>query len=161
MSNSENTKNEQPLDYVKPAPVQEDVNETDDYPGIVTRIQALFVDLIIMLLIFTLVAYVIDFAGGAPGWLRGTILFAMVILYDPLTLSLYGGTLGHYLMGIRVKRSSDVSKNILLPFAFFRFFFKTMLGWLSFLTVTANSRKRAIHDMISGSVVVKSSKANI
>ena len=155
MTNSENIKNEQPLDYIKPLPVQEDIIEADEYPGIVTRIQALFVDLIVMLLIFTLAAYIIDFAGGAPGWLRGSVLFTMVFLYDPLTLSLYGGTLGHYLMGIRVKREDDLSKNIMLPLAFLRLFFKSLLGWISFLTVTGNKRRRAIHDLISGSVVIK------
>ncbi|MCG3167078.1 MAG: hypothetical protein POELPBGB_02861 [Bacteroidia bacterium] len=147
--------NKQPLDYTKPAPAQDAVVEADEYPSISTRIQALFIDLVIMLLIFTLTAYLINLAGGAPAWLRGGILITMFFLYDPLAIAFFGGTLGHYAVGIRVKRSNNQSKNVLLPLTFLRFFFKTMLGWLSFLTVTANSRRRAIHDMVSGSVVIK------
>jgi uncharacterized RDD family membrane protein YckC len=77
-----------------------------------------------------------------------------VILYEPITTSLWGGTIGHYIFGIRVRRNSNREKNILFPVAIIRFAFKTVLGWLSLLTVNAHEEKKAIHDSFTGSIVV-------
>jgi hypothetical protein len=38
--------------------------------------------------------------------------------------------------------------------ALIRFLVKGLLGWLSFLTVTGSTRKRAIHDLLGGSIVM-------
>lgn len=35
-----------------------------------------------------------------------------------------------------------------------RFVFKLLLGWISFLTVHANPKRRAIHDMVGHSVMI-------
>jgi uncharacterized RDD family membrane protein YckC len=58
------------------------------------------------------------------------------------------------MIGIRVKRESDEKKNILFPLAIIRFIVKASLGWISLLTVTGNSKRKAIHDYLIGSVVV-------
>jgi hypothetical protein len=36
---------------------------------------------------------------------------------------------------------------------------KTLLGWISFLTITRNTERRAIHDLVSGSVMVRHTEA--
>jgi uncharacterized RDD family membrane protein YckC len=53
-----------------------------------------------------------------------------------------------------VKDHSDTHRRIGVFASFIRYVFKTVLGWLSFLTITANKERRAIHDLISGSVVI-------
>ena len=32
---------------------------------------------------------------------------------------------------------------------------KLLLGWISFLTINSNPKRRAIHDLASGSVMIK------
>ncbi|MBI1288781.1 MAG: hypothetical protein GC178_14530 [Flavobacteriales bacterium] len=137
---------------------EEDVDEVQ-FPSLIKRVQAVFVDLLIMLLVFAATAQTLDHFGDSPEFVRGFILVFMVYLYEPFFISMFGGTLGHYLIGLRVKRRSKPDKNVNFFVAVFRFFLKAMLGWLSFLTVGGNKHRRAIHDMVSGSIVL--SKDNL
>jgi uncharacterized RDD family membrane protein YckC len=132
----------------------EDKYDDTTFPTLVARIKALFIDILIMLAIFTAASLLIDSIGDVPGFARGFVLIFMLYLYDPLMTSLTGGTLGHKLMKLKVKRYNDPERNISMPRAFLRFIIKTALGWISFLTVTANKRKRAIHDSVSGSIML-------
>jgi uncharacterized RDD family membrane protein YckC len=66
-----------------------------------------------------------------------------------------GCTLGNLFMGIRVKRIEDSTRRINILQALIRYPVKACLGWLSMLTVTGDPKKRAIHDMVSGSVMIK------
>jgi uncharacterized RDD family membrane protein YckC len=83
----------------------------------------------------------------------GTFIF-IFFLYDPLFTSVFGGTIGHMMMGMRVKRENDETKNILFPMAIVRFAVKAVLGWISLLTVLGNEKRKAIHDYLIRSVVV-------
>ena len=58
------------------------------------------------------------------------------------------------MIGIRVKRASDETKNILFPLAIIRYIVTAGLGWISLLTISGNAKRRAIHDYLVGSVVV-------
>ncbi len=124
------------------------------FPSLVTRIKALFIDVIIMLIIFTATALLIDSFGDIPSFAKGFILIFMFYLYDPIFTSLTGSTLGHKVMKLKVRRYGEPEKKISLGQAFLRFFVKGFLGWISFLTVTGNKRKRAIHDLASGSIML-------
>lgn len=124
------------------------------FPSLMTRIMALFIDLILILTIFFLTAYLIELFGDIQGWLKGVIMITMIFLYEPIFVTLFGCTAGHYLLKLRVRSIKSSSKNISIIHAFIRFFFKSILGWVSFLTVTFNKRKRAIHDIVSGSIVI-------
>jgi uncharacterized RDD family membrane protein YckC len=124
------------------------------FPSLVSRIKALFVDVVIILIIFTATTLFIDSFGEIPSFVRGFILIFMLYLYDPLLTSLTGSTLGHKLMNLKVRRYDEPDRKISLGQAFGRFFIKGLLGWISFLTVTGNPRKRAIHDIASGSIML-------
>jgi hypothetical protein len=76
-------------------------------------------------------------------------------LYDPIMVSLFGGTIGHLVIRLRVKQYKYETKNLFFVLAFFRFLVKIFLGWLSFLTVSGNKEKRAIHDILPGSIVIQ------
>lgn len=123
-------------------------------PSLVDRIKALFIDAIIMLIIFTATTLFIDSFGDMPGALKGFILIFMLYLYDPVLTALTGSTLGHKMMKLKVRKYNEPDRNISLPQAFLRFLIKGSLGWVSFLTVTGNKNKRAIHDLASGSIIL-------
>lgn len=68
--------------------------------------------------------------------------------------SVFGATLGHRSMGIRVSKVSDHGKKIPFPLALVRYVIKALLGWVSLLTVGSSKSRLAIHDMAVGSVVL-------
>ncbi len=78
----------------------------------------------------------------------------IVLLYDPIFTSIFGGTIGHMNVGIKVKREKNQMKNIIFPLAIIRFLTKILLGWVSLLTILLNKKRKAIHDYIVGSVVL-------
>lgn len=88
-------------------------------------------------------------------YVRMMIFVFLFILYDPIFISLFGTTIGHSKANISVKRENNPNKNILFHLAIKGYFFKVFLGWLSLLTITGNEKRRAIHDFVAGSVVIK------
>jgi len=129
------------------------------FPSLVTRIKALFIDVVIMLIIFTGTTLFIDAFGDIPSFAKGFILIFMFYLYDPILTSFTGSTLGHKMMKLKVRKYNDPERRISLGQAFLRFITKGLLGWISFLTVTGNKRKRAIHDIASGSIILRTGYA--
>ena len=125
-----------------------------ELPSLVSRIKATVIDFLILLFVFAISSVVIDAVGGAPSFVRGAILIFMVYLYDPLLTCLYGGTLGHRILGLRVARYDYPEQRISIIRSSIRFIIKYTLGWLSLFTVTASDEKRAIHDFASGSILL-------
>lgn len=124
------------------------------YPRIIHRVKAVIADSVVIVLFMFLISYVFGKIENVPDNAR-IIAFVFIFgLYDPIFTSLFGGTVGHFFLGIRVKRESNPNKNILFPFAIIRFMAKAILGWISLLTVSGNAKRKAIHDLIVGSVVV-------
>lgn len=78
----------------------------------------------------------------------------LFVLYEPIFMTL-GATFGNYRNGIRVRKNSDYSQKINIFQALTRFFFKVVLGWVSLLFILMNKKGRALHDIISGSVILK------
>jgi uncharacterized RDD family membrane protein YckC len=129
-------------------------DEEKEYPRVFLRVKAVVIDSI-MLLIFMLIAFFIFSAfPDAPEEIRMAVFIFIFGLYDPLFTSIFGGTFGHMIIGIRVKRVRNENKNIIFPLALIRFILKFSLGWVSLLTVMFNKKGKAIHDMVVNSVVV-------
>jgi uncharacterized RDD family membrane protein YckC len=124
-------------------------------PSLVARIKAFFTDLLILLFAYATLSVSIDAMGGVPSLVKGVMAVFMFYLYDPILTAFTGGTIGHKLMQLKIKQFKDPQKNISLLAALLRFFIKGMLGWISFFTVTGNANKRAIHDLISGAIILK------
>lgn len=125
------------------------------YPSLLDRVQAIFVDLVFIIVLMFIFTAILDKYENVPDWVRIVLFFGLWAVYEPVSTSLFGCTLGQYIKGLRVKKYPDVTKRINIVQAFFRYVFKAALGWLSFLTITTNPERRAIHDFVSGSVVVK------
>lgn len=126
----------------------------EKYPGLLDRVKAIVTDAVVIILFMLAATYVFSLFENVPDNAKIIAFVFIFILYDPIFTSSFGGTLGHMMVGIRVKRENNEKKNILFPLAIVRFIVKAFLGWISLLTVTGNVKSRAIHDYLVGSVVV-------
>ena len=132
---------------------QYQVNKVVTYPRLLRRVQAVLIDsLLIPIALFGSIYLISLFAIESP-MLKGVALIAPFFVLEPLLVALTGGTVGHHLIGIRVRSiKRDGHINILL--AIVRFVVKMLLGWVSFIFVLTTLKHQAIHDMLSGSIVV-------
>jgi uncharacterized RDD family membrane protein YckC len=124
-------------------------------PSLVARIKALFIDILVMLLIFSATSFFISLFGSVPSIVRAFVFIFMIYLYEPVLTAFTGSTLGHKVMRLKVRKYNNPENKISIAQALFRHVIKGLLGWLSFLTVTGNEHKRAIHDLASGSIVLR------
>lgn len=125
-----------------------------NYPGLLDRIKAVMVDSVLLIVFMIIATAIFSAFETVPDFARITAFLFIFFLYDPIFTSSFGGTIGHMIIGLKVKREKDEQKNILFPLAIIRFATKALLGWISLLTVTSNEKSKAIHDSIVGSIVV-------
>lgn len=124
------------------------------YPELGQRYRSMLIDLLVVVVLMFAAGQVFEFWPGAPAEAR-IIAFALVWAgYEPIAVAM-GCTLGNYVMGIRVRAASDGIARVNILRSYVRYATKGLLGWLSFLTVSANPRRRAIHDVFSGTIMVR------
>ncbi len=126
-----------------------------EYGTLGDRVRALIFDMVVIAGLGVATALILDGLENVPDYVRGLIFILIFFLYDPIMISSFGGTIGHFSKDIRVRRESDNTKRLSLPMAIVRFAVKIVLGTISLLTVTGNVKSKAIHDSIAGSVVIK------
>lgn len=124
------------------------------YPGISDRLKALCTDNILLFCLAGLTTIIFHISNLKTENSTKIAFLLIFVLYDPLLTSFWGGTLGHRMFGIRVKRKSNENKNILLPMAIVRFIVKSTMGIFSLFFVHTNEKRLALHDMDVFSVVV-------
>lgn len=129
-----------------------------EYPELKTRIQSSFIDGLLIIVLMLVSAWALDKAGVGDeeegGMLKAIIFVSIWGIYEPLATTL-GATLGNYFMKIRVRKMDANGKRLNIFQAFIRFVFKFFLGWLSFVTINFNKERRAIHDIVAGSVMLE------
>ena len=125
----------------------------EEYPHLIDRIQSTFIDTILIVILMFLFSTILDKIANPSDWIRILMFLGIWFVYEPLCVAL-GFTLGNYMKGIRVRQFGNTSKRINILQSLMRYIFKVLLGWLSFLTIGGNSKRRAIHDFIAGSVMV-------
>ncbi|MES2773795.1 MAG: RDD family protein [Bacteroidota bacterium] len=126
----------------------------EKYPQLSERIQSTFIDTILIVLFIFVFSNILEKFENVPDWVRIAMFAGLFIVYEPLCMTL-GCTLGNFIKGIRVRKSGNTAKRINLLQAIVRYPTKIILGWISFLTINANPKRRAIHDLVSGSVMIK------
>jgi len=126
----------------------------EKYPQLTDRIQSTLIDAILIVILMFVFASILDKFDNVPDWVRIVMFVGLFIGYEPLCMTL-GSTLGNYFKRIRVRRNSDSAKRINIFQAIIRYPVKVFLGWISFLTINSNPKRRAIHDFVSGSVMIK------
>ena len=125
----------------------------ENYPLMLERIQSILIDSVLIIACMILFSDILSNFKNVPDWLRA-ILLILIFLYEPVCTT-FGGTIGNNIKGIRVRKSSDETQSINIFQALIRYFFKLILGWFSFITFFSSKKKRANHDIISGTVMVK------
>lgn len=123
------------------------------YPNITDRIKSAFFDGMVIIVMLLITSQIVSIIGLVSVSTKMILLVCIFFLYDPISTSLFGGTIGHHILGIRVKRLDDESSNINFLKAIIRFVFKTLLGWISLVTISRKKKNRAIHDLIVNSIV--------
>jgi uncharacterized RDD family membrane protein YckC len=124
------------------------------YPSIMNRVQALFFDvwIIIGILMFLSSTFFEDYEGRFVG-IKVAMFFVILLIYEPVA-SMTGGTIGYRTMGMKIRRFGDLDKKIRFSQALMRSVMKLSLGWISFLTISTDPQRRAMHDKASGTVVL-------
>jgi len=125
-----------------------------EYPNLSDRVQSTFIDTIFIILVMFGIASILDRYENTPTWIKIVLFFALWVIYEPVCTTL-GFTLGNLIKGIRVRQHSNTVKRINIFQALLRYILKVLLGWVSFLTIHYNPKKRAIHDLAAGSVMIK------
>jgi len=124
------------------------------YPNIKDRVKSAFFDsLVVMFMMYIASDIFLRFENVSSGFRIGTFIIVS-FLYDPIAVAFFGGTIGHHINNIKIKRESNMDKNILIHTALIRFLVKVLLGWLSLLTISSSDKRRTIHDIAAGSVAV-------
>lgn len=122
------------------------------YARFTRRVQAVFIDSIIFMLILAAALMIaVSLASDHIARILGVTVAATWLFYEPLLVSLTGGTIGHYLCDMRV--IDDRGGNISFIKAVARMVFKSLLGWCSFLAMAMTSRHQAAHDLLTRSTV--------
>lgn len=125
----------------------------ENLPHVSERFRAAFLDIFIVIALMIATGVIFSSFEVVHVNVKIAAYIIIVYLYEPLTTTLFGGTLGHYIMGVRVKKQSDISKNINIIQAILRFMIKYVLGIISFFTIGSDEYRRGIHDKV-GSVVI-------
>jgi len=126
----------------------------EDIPGVSVRVKAVVTDSIVIFVFMISVTYLFEGIENVPDYAKMIAFIFIFLLYDPIFTSVFGGTIGHMMLGIRVKRKNNQQKNLFFLLAIIRFMVKVLLGWISLLTIYGNKKGQAIHDLLVGSVVL-------
>lgn len=126
-----------------------------EYARLFDRVKAASIDAMILIAMMYAATEIFELFDIVPNFARALVAVFIFLLYDPLLTSFYGGTIGHSFSGIGVRKDNNSEKKISFPSAIIRFLFKICLGWISLLTITANDKKKALHDFIANSVVLE------
>lgn len=125
-------------------------------PSLVLRIKSMMVDTVVVILLMILASQILNFFNVESSLIKG-IALGLIVLYEPILISL-NRTVGQKIMGLRVRSFSgysktDESKNINIFWSILRFLMKSLLGWISLLTIHSNDYGKAIHDSLANSIM--------
>jgi uncharacterized RDD family membrane protein YckC len=126
----------------------------EKYPSLTDRIQSLFIDMVLIIALMFLFSNILERYNHVPDWVRIALFAGLFVIYEPLAMAT-GCTRGNFIKGIRVRKNAESSRRINILQAFLRYPVKILLGWISFLTINSNPKRRAIHDLVSGTVMIK------
>ncbi len=125
------------------------------YPRLLRRVQAALIDSLIMPVILLIAIYIFGSTGVTNIFLKAIILIPIIII-EPIFISFTGGTIGHHILKLKVRRV-DTDKKINFGISCIRFLLKLFLGWLSLITILLTKRHQAIHDLFLNTIVVNKS----
>lgn len=126
---------------------------TPSYARFSRRLRGLAIDWIVFLLVLVgALVLATAMQSNSIGRYLGFSAIVIFLLYEPVLVSLTGGTIGHYVSNLRVV--DDRTKgNVGFLKALARFAIKSLLGWYSFISMWITRRHQAVHDLMTFSTV--------
>ena len=126
-----------------------------EYARLFDRVKAAVMDSIVIIAAMYAITEIFTLFENIPDYARIIAAVFIFVLYEPIFVNRFGGTIGHSFNNISVKKDRNIDENISFPIALIRFLIKVLLGWISLLTITANKKGKAIHDFVANSVVIE------
>jgi uncharacterized RDD family membrane protein YckC len=131
-----------------------DYSKTYILPSIKKRYFSTLIDILVIIGISLLISFLFEKIGEVPNSVRAILFIVVFILYEPLLVT-FGATIGQLILNLRVRNFKNPDQKLFVTLAIIRTLFKVILGWLSFITVTFNTNRRAIHDFVSNSIMIE------
>lgn len=134
------------------SPLEPTASAVPRYARFSRRLRGMLLDwMIAMAVLFGAVALASNIRSDTAARSLGVAAVALLLLYEPLLVSRFGGTLGHIWTNLRVV--DDRGGNVSFAKALARFLIKSLLGWYSFVIMAATRRNQAVHDLLTRSTV--------
>lgn len=130
------------------------------YPRLLRRVRAVLIDYIIFVALFLGWIAAFNVMEDANTVTKVAPLLLGLAVLEPGLVAWTGGTIGHHLMGLRIR---DAAKDRRIGFlrACVRALARGLLGAVSFLFVLLTRKHQAIHDSLSRTIVVLKRPAEV
>ena len=128
----------------------------DGYPRLLRRLQGVFIDSFVVPLAALATLVALTYAGVESTWIKVLVPLFVVFLLEPVAVSTTGGSIGHHLVGLRV-RKAGADERINLFAAVVRLVVKTLFGLPSFFVAFVTKKRQALHDLAARSLIVHKS----
>ncbi len=125
----------------------------NNYAKLSTRVKAAVIDSIVLMILMYSATEIFNLFESVSNTFRILVFIFIFLLYEPILVSIFGATIGHFFNDIVVKKEKNETQNINFPSAIIRFILKASLGWLSLLTINGNKKGQAIHNSFVKSIV--------
>src|SRR5262249_1492160 len=134
-------------------PGSQPIGQDVAYARYTRRLKAYFLDWVLMIaLMFGGLFIAVQFGSDNVARPLGFIVVAVLLLYEPLLVSLVGSTVGHYVYNMRVVDDRK-GGNVSFFKAVVRVVIKNVLGLWSFVMMATTRRRQAVHDLLTRSTV--------
>lgn len=125
------------------------------YGTLINRLKAILIDVLVVVGLCLIATAIFSRFGYVSDSVRMVVFIFIFLLYDPLFTSIFGATIGHLVIGLKIRRAKDITRKLIFPMALIRFIIKGTLGFVSLMTISTTKKNRAIHDLVAGSVVLQ------
>jgi len=125
------------------------------YGTLINRLKAILIDVLVLVGLCMIATAIFSKIGYVSDTIRMVVFIFIFLLYDPLLTSIFGATIGHLIIGLKIRRAKDITRKLIFPMALIRFIIKGTLGFISLMTISTTKKNRAIHDIVAGSVVLQ------
>jgi len=124
------------------------------YARAAPRLQAYLRDFLVYIAILVSCT-VVAVAIGSPRATQSSVIacIAILLLYEPVSIAVAGGTIGHLSLNLRIVRASDLGR-VSLGRALVRTVVKGLIGLPVFLAIYVTRKCQGIHDLVAGTVVI-------
>lgn len=122
------------------------------YPSLLKRYLSNFIDRIVTYTLIGIFLFGFEGIAGDSLLLKLAALF-LGMSYEPLVLAFNRRTIGQILTRIKVQQLS-LGRRLTLANSFARFWIRMLLGWATYITLHTNKERRALHDIVTDTVMV-------